>query len=520
MAVGASAFTIAILGAGPKGLFALESILAQSHTMSAKLRIDLFDPQEPGIGAAYQPSLPNYLRLNVDANIVSTWPRERRSALRPSWREWAQSVEPTIAAEGFPSRAAVGRYFRWSFQRLVESAPHVQVRHIASTVTDLRRSHCGRWHVLPDTDRGPYDEVLLTVGHGATWDGALLDAGETPVTSVYPIENLDTVAPHTRVRFRGAALTFIDGALALTEGRGGRFEGHGAHCRYVRSGSEPRSIYPSSRSGSFLHAKPRTVLPRNATDAALKEWTKVDSGDVDSMEESIVGAAHAILWELGVPAAHERILETLRTGWDPAQPLTGAVGVRAVDAFRESVEIGRGEKHPGPAYALGRAWAIGYQTVVDRFPGPSPDWEKFMALAATLERFAFGPPLVNAEKLLALIDAGLVVSDYIAGSLADGGPYDKCIDAVLPPPGWRRLTDPLVTSLRDSGHVSIPDGRRGIMITDDAQVIGNRGATHGLSALGRPTEDTVIGNDTLNRALHDTPERWATRVMRRIEGTG
>ena len=39
--------------------------------------------------------------------------------------------------------------------------------------------------------------------------------------------------------------------------------------------------------------------------------------------------------------------------------------------------------------------------------------------------------------------------------------------------------------------------------------------TPGLSAIGRPTEDSVIGNDTLSRTLHPQAERWARGVVQR-----
>ena len=39
--------------------------------------------------------------------------------------------------------------------------------------------------------------------------------------------------------------------------------------------------------------------------------------------------------------------------------------------------------------------------------------------------------------------------------------------------------------------------------------------TPGLAAIGRPTEDSVIGNDTLSRSLHPQADRWARRVTRR-----
>ena len=59
-------------------------------------------------------------------------------------------------------------------------------------------------------------------------------------------------------------------------------------------------------------------------------------------------------------------------------------------------------------------------------------------------------------------------------------------------------------------------GRRGLEVADDASCIDAGGnLTRGLSAIGRPTEDSVIGNDTLSRSLHPHAERWAQRVVER-----
>jgi hypothetical protein len=41
--------------------------------------------------------------------------------------------------------------------------------------------------------------------------------------------------------------------------------------------------------------------------------------------------------------------------------------------------------------------------------------------------------------------------------------------------------------------------------------------TPGLAAIGRPTEDSVIGNDTLSRTLHPLADRWARRVLERSQ---
>jgi diaminopimelate decarboxylase len=117
-----------------------------------------------------------------------------------------------------------------------------------------------------------------------------------------------------------------------------------------------------------------------------------------------------------------------------------------------------------------------------------------------MERLAFGPSLLNAAKLLALIRAGRVDVTGLRASPGAGG-YE--IDAVCPGP--EVLGTPLDRLVR-GGHARVADGRRGVVVEDDGTV------APGLAVIGRPTEDWVIGNDTLDRTLHHHTDRWARRV--------
>jgi diaminopimelate decarboxylase len=146
-----------------------------------------------------------------------------------------------------------------------------------------------------------------------------------------------------------------------------------------------------------------------------------------------------------------------------------------------------------------------------------------------MERVAFGPPPMNAAKIAALIDAGIVDPTHVRGARleSDGGrtrlcsdagavPVDVVVDAVLAPPGAIGVVDPLVEQLLDAGDVRVLDGRRGIEVDEAAGCVGASGSpTEGLAAAGRMTEDSVIGNDTLSRTLHPQLDAWAARIAAR-----
>ncbi len=77
----------------------------------------------------------------------------------------------------------------------------------------------------------------------------------------------------------------------------------------------------------------------------------------------------------------------------------------------------------------------------------------------------------------------------------------------------------LLAGLVADGHARIAPGRRGLDVAGDGSCRARDGAiSAGLAAVGRPTEDSVIGNDTLARGLHPHADRWARRVARRAYG--
>jgi len=184
-----------------------------------------------------------------------------------------------------------------------------------------------------------------------------------------------------------------------------------------------------------------------------------------------------------------------------------------VGAIKRSLRIDRGERSPDLPWALGLAWREVYPAIVERFSHGglrASERATFLSLASELERLAFGPPPVNAAKLLALVDAGILSPS--SGPQADFDRINVEINAVIAPPGLSEAQAPL-GGLRSAGFLRLPPGARGIEVNRETRCVGADGSiTPGLAACGRLTEDWLIGNDTLNRSLHPEVDRWAAAV--------
>ena len=146
---------------------------------------------------------------------------------------------------------------------LLRAAPaRIAISIRPAEVTSISAGETG-WRVGASEGVDDFDEVLIATGHARSWSGEMArgwDHAAPLVERVFPVEahlGADRVAAGARVAVRGFALTFIDAALALTEGRGGQFEHAGdASLRYRASGHEPSRILPFSRTGKPMLAKP------------------------------------------------------------------------------------------------------------------------------------------------------------------------------------------------------------------------------------------------------------------------
>jgi diaminopimelate decarboxylase len=551
---------IAIIGAGPRGTFALERLVqhaAAAASMPEPIAVDLFEPHpHPGAGPVYDPRQPDYLRMNLAVEHVDVRLDGDAISGLQSFMEWRDAAAGSVAvavADSFPSRSLVGRYLVAMHDAIrAGSLPNVLCTLVPRRVRQLRR-HAGGWMVRcepgepGELEHGPYDEVLLTTGH-ADRHAAGLQVGwahAVPlVPAVFPVDRTldETAVPAgSVVAIRGIALTGIDALLALTEGRGGRFHtiADGSEFRYEPAGREPRLVLPYSRSGQLMSAKPDpTSLAHHAprlTEIAVAAQARV----------------HAIADPLDVRAALLPILSwaasAIMAAFDAAdEPRDGdvqdvqawlrdAVADRVhvhdpLAQLRRSIDFGSGRAAPDAPSAIGTAWRLAYPAVVAHLADAviaDDERRRLARLTAQLERVAFGPPPVSAAKLAALIECGIVDLRHRAGGhlltthgrtqlSSTGTPtsIDVVVDAVLAPPGARRVHDPIIASLLQDGHARLLPERRGIDVDDDARVIGSDGEpVDGLAAIGRVTEDVVVGNDTLSRTLHAHDERWARSVV-------
>ncbi len=503
---------VAIVGFGPKGMFALERLLEHAHRRGADARpcaVTAYEPGRPGCGPNYDPAQPTFLRMNFAASQVDAWPPDTTfvpAAQRLDFAQWRSRHAPGDD-ESYPPRAQVGRYLQWCVRTLLAHRPRgVEVEIVRELVNSVEPGTRG-WLVGSRSGRRSFDHVMLCLGHrwAEPQPAGVADAAvpQVPAFPVGPLMQDRPLAPGARVAVRGFALSFIDAALALTEGRGGAFSPthEVGSLRYTASGREPGAIIPFSRSGRAMSVKPPpgrfTALDGVAQAAARAraEIQTLPSGF--SVRNDVMSR---ITWLADEIARSSGI-----------QSRTPSADVRT--SIERSLAMAIGTAPPDGETCTAEAWRLTYPAIVARLGHGGLDddeYGEYRAASAGMERIAFGPPPINAAKLLALADVGIVDLDHTTE--APGDRIDGVIDAVLPAPGVHPDDAGPIGGLLRAG-VLTQDGRRGIRVAADARCLGPDGeGVAGLACAGRPTEDWVIGNDTLSRRLHPELDRWASSL--------
>lgn len=298
---GQGPYTIAIVGAGPRGTSVLERLLAalrQAANRGRTMRILVFDQFDPGAGRVWSTAQSRLFLMNTPSAFPTVAP-ERTHPDQPglSFEQWRvaggdgallSTVEAKELAElergSYPPRALYGRYLRHVFDSVAEALRAmdqvVEVCFVRSEVRSMERAGARYELVAQPVDESyPHpravgesleftaDAVVLALGHvAAHLTPAQLAMSEEADNAAlkYQGPNVPSDVPWDRIRagqtalVRGLGLNFFDVMIALTVGRGGEFRavngGPGRSLEYWASGSEPK-IVAASRRGTPYRAK-------------------------------------------------------------------------------------------------------------------------------------------------------------------------------------------------------------------------------------------------------------------------
>lgn len=469
---------VAIIGAGPRGLWAAEELIDRAGQRGAAIELTVFNEtpmEEISAPGAFGASVPEQWILNAPKSIVETH-------LGP--------LDPNDELEGqFPPRRRVGEHLDASWEALRTNLP-------AKCTLDFRITRVQ--DVTPvgngvEVDGEQFDEVLMVTGHAHDWPGSLAhqDLGDLRVIApAYPASNLDSVTSDDIALVRGAALTFIDVV------------------RYAKA----KVFYPVTRSGRFMEVK--AYLDEEQSRQAQPVIAEADRAilqcqSLEELKEILTESAEAILAIVGGEGAREDIQAVINGEDFTGDPVT---------ELRTSVAAAKGERRWTSALAVALAFRDTEDAFIQRasFGGrESLGGSEFDDFMSTLGRVATGPPVESAVEMLALIDDNRIRTDVFNRGEDDLTEVAKevgatvVIDAVNAPAGV--VDGTLIGDLVERGVGMRYADTSALHIHPDGTLVGQK---H-LAAAGRMNEGLVLGHDTLRRDKQNIIYRWAERVSAR-----
>lgn len=309
--------SIAILGAGPRGVGILERIAMNFVNSESRLVVHLVDPHPVGAGRIWRLDQSPLLRLNSMAGDVTMFTDETSTidgpiSRGPSLIEWAELVrtgritdvaidDDIVAAElrglvvaSFPTRRLHSFYLDWFYRRARSALPAsvtvVEHESIATAVHDGDRQRVD----LANGNVIDADVVIYALGHidskpREEHRDLRQFAERNELLYVPPAFTADAdttaIEPGDDVIVRGMGLASVDLVVLLTEGRGGRFRAaEGGGLDYLPSGLEPK-LHLGSRRGVPYHSKISSTL--QAPPAARRFFTSETAAALERSHDTI-----------------------------------------------------------------------------------------------------------------------------------------------------------------------------------------------------------------------------------------
>ncbi|MEU5217959.1 FAD/NAD(P)-binding protein [Streptomyces sp. NPDC020807] len=529
--------SVVIVGAGPRGTGFLERLAANLPELygDEPLDLHLVDPYPPGPGRIWRTAQSPLLWMNSRAEDVTMFTDETvrlDGPVRPgpTLADWAG-----IEGRGFPTRPRQGAYLRWVYERALAALPDtVTVHEHRTSALRIGGPRDGRQRVWLETGAEPLhaDVVVLTVGHL----GAEPDPEQRSLTAFAARHRLLHIPPGFTadtdlsalpagepVLVRGFGLAFVDLAVLLTEGRGGRYEERGGDLVYVPSGREP-VLYVGSRRGVPYHAKIGYVLDGEApplprffgseqTDALLGRDGPLDlRRDLWPHIRKELGWAHYHRLFTAHPERTSLPWDAFEKAYAQASPHGPEIAALVADAVPDTADRIDPDAldHPldGVRYGSAQELQDGLRDYIAEDltrrndPDRSPDAAVFAALLSVYGQLArlgdrvdtdgwwhgffsylaSGPPGPRLRQLLALSRAGIVrflgprvtvEADegrgvFRAASAALPGEWTEAralVEARLPDPTVEHTDSPLLRALHEDGALATAGG---LLVVDPA----------------------------------------------------
>jgi len=566
---------LAIVGMGPRGLSALESLLTRVGNAPA-LEVVLYEKSSmTGYGHVYDIDQP-----------ASNWANTSEQSLRklkgrpaisvhgvdiPGFPAYAESPyfhTPHDAEETYPdvypARSHMGAYLKERFDTLahaLEGADWFRIKRIEVVAIKPKDNRLSL--KTAGGEQFIFDEVLLTIGHQPTFHDDQLDAwikhqlkhpGLVLCPHAYPVRSVLTriEAPKPAIiGMRGFGLSAIDVIRSLATACGGRFEMAEHHTEALQyyPGSEPLHIVPFTLDGLPVVPKPlhqaidRPFAPSTEQLDLLRVQLMIGiearpnshhpllQGVIDLATDRYVDLTDKEVIDLD---AVRKAVERWVLHGDFTPDHTTDPNLPVLEIMELHVAMAVGEKTPNLDYVIGQVWRHCqpiFNEVFSFCDLPDQVMADIIQTTERIKRYSAGPPVASIQQMILLaregvLDLSLVHNPEITLSsngwaiiLDDRSVNTSCmINTVVDPPKLLEVRSPLVRQLLQYEAIRARHETLGIDTKSNGQVLSDLPDTDlPLYLLGRQAKGSVIGVDSIVESFGQRIDDWAEECARRMK---
>ena len=525
---------LAIVGGGPRGLYALECIMlsAYNNQLNSGIEIILFESREfLGSGWVWRPNQLESNWLNINERALKDLPGRIETKYKdtivpsfPSYTDWLPKAEqnpPLSKADTFPPRSKMGLYLIDRFNTLADVLVGCEILTIVKEQVH-NVNYLGNTISLETSEKTytNFNDIVLTIGHQDTFLDDQLSEWKTYAdanssvtlhTEAYPIEPIlnDHLKISTTIAFRGFGLATIDHLRAITEKLGGSFETVNDRTRQVRFNKGPireQSLVPFSLNGLPMVPKPLNGDIDNnfkPTDDELNDFAETIHSKSHKkpladnhyfLIEAMAKVASNVFMRLGKLArAHtlsqndvELLIISYLNNQELEHDLLLDLDMDVLKMMTSQVGMATLQETISLDYCIGQVWRHCQPTFYKTFSYPKLEDDvvaEIIGLDEASKRYSYGPPVESIQQLIALCEAKVLNLEFLndpnialesdGWKLSLNGTHivaNKMINSILDAPKLVDVDAPIIRSLLDNAIIEPLHTDLGIR-TDDVNYI-------------------------------------------------
>ena len=568
---------LAIIGMGPRGLYALENLLFQLSKTNQSAEILVFETSNlPGAGSVWHTEQPDSNWINITERALVGIETRPKIVLHnitidafPSYHNWCNFKQSDSQPDAFPPRKKLGVYLNERFNSIAEALADSNFFKIINSHIEAITLKQNSILINSSDKSWQCDDVLLTIGHQPTLVSDQIKEWKKHVekykalrlfTDPYPVSQLIDIKNEEKltIGIRGFGLAMIDVMRYLVINNYGNFkitDYDTFKSVYYKIKNQQLKLIPFSLDGLPLAPKPLNksiddwYKPTSTEIEVIRKTiaaytnTDKDSDEIMFLVDPIAEVAARIYKDLtdktnsqnlNLKEIEKIIIEYLQDA-DYTHQLLQDNDISTYELIQAYIDMAIGETNISLDYCVWQVWRhcqpMLYK-VVSHARLNKNTVNKIIVLDERSKRFSYGPPIESMQQILALVDAEILDLSYSNNpdiNLTENGWQLKnesnktivcncMINSVLDSPQLLKIESPIIQNLLKNDLIQPVHSELGIETHEDGYVVSQlKDKSVPIAVLGRLAKGSVLGVDAILECFGKRIEDWAEGYVKKLQ---